>query len=233
MNAPRATQNDQTFGSRLLHFLTSFPPPPPLPGDVVAENPYRQEPSRGLLTQFAQRFYADERPRVALLGINPGRFGGGTTGVAFTDPVALGDYCGIASDLPRRREVSSEFVYRFIDALGGPTAFYEHFYLGSIYPLVLLRHGLNYNYYDSPALVRALWPQLLDSLRQQVEIGFRRDVVVSLGRRNAEFLTKLNRELGLFGEIVTLDHPRYIMQYKRRALEQHVARYVEVLGGLV
>lgn len=221
------------FADRLLRFLTTFPPPPPLPGEVVAENPYVTEPSRTLLTQFAQKFYADEQPRVAVLGINPGRFGGGTTGIAFTDPKALADCCGIATDLPKRREVSSEFVYRFIATLGGPAAFYRHFYLGSIYPLVLLKGGLNYNYYDAPALTKALWPQLLDSLRQQVEIGFRRDVVVSLGRRNAEFLEKLNRELNLFDRIVTLDHPRYLMQYKRRALDEHIARYVAVLGGLV
>ncbi|MBC7448517.1 MAG: DUF4918 family protein [Hymenobacteraceae bacterium] len=222
-----------SFADRLLSFLTTFPAPAGLPTHVMAANPYIAEPSRALLTTFAGKFYGDERSRVAVLGINPGRFGGGTTGISFTDPVALADFCGIPNALPRRREMSSEFVYQFIAALGGPAEFYAHFYLGSVYPMVLLKEGLNYNYYDAPALTRALWPQLLDSLRQQVEVGFRRDVVVSLGRRNAQFLRKLNQEVKLFDEIIELDHPRYIMQYKRRALAEYVAQYVAVLGGLV
>ena len=223
-----------TFADRLLTFLTTFPPPAaPLPAGVVAADPYGTGPARHLLTAFANTFYADDCPRVAVLGINPGRFGGGTTGIAFTDPVALADSCGIGTDLPRRRELSSEFVYRFIDALGGPAAFYGQFYLGSVYPRVLLKDGLNHNYYDSAALLRALAPDLRAALRQQVAVGFRRDVVVSLGQRNAEFLRRLNDELGLFDRVVALDHPRFIMQYKRRQLADYVAQYVATLGELV
>ena len=220
------------FADRLRSFLTTFPAPVALPPGVVAANPYGTQPARGLLTEFAQKFYADDRPRVAVLGINPGRFGGGTTGIAFTDPVALADTCGLPNELPRRRELSSEFVEQVIGALGGATAFYAQFYVGSVYPLVLLKDGLNHNYYDSPALVGALWPALADSLRQQVALGFRRDVVVSLGRRNATFLRKLNQQEALFEEVIELDHPRFLMQYKRRQLVDYVAKYAEVLGRL-
>ena len=159
----------------------------------------------------------------------------GRTGVAFTDPVALSEICGITNDLPRGRpELSTQFVYRVVEALGGPGEFYRHYFLGSIYPLVLLNQGLNYNYYDSPALLKTLWPDLQRSLRQQVaDFDLRRDVAVSLGRRNGEFLMKLNHELGLFDKIVVLDHPRYLMQYRRRDLEATVAKYVETLGSLL
>ena len=59
--------------------------------------------------------------RVAVLGINPGRLGGGRTGIAFTDPGALTAYCGIAHELPRRApELSTQFVYEVITELGGP-----------------------------------------------------------------------------------------------------------------
>jgi hypothetical protein len=72
------------------------------------------------------------------------------------------------------------------------------------------------------------------SLTQQAEqLGLRRDVAVSLGRRNGEFLRKLNDELGLFDRIEVLDHPRFLMQYRRRFMDQNVAHYVEVLGGLL
>ena len=221
------------FADRLLAFLTGFPAAPLLPDGVQALNPYPVEPTRGLLTRFGQRYYADAEPRVALLGINPGRFGAGSTGVAFTDPAALALHCGIANELPRRPELSSQFVYQLIGALGGPAAFYRHFYLGSLYPLVLLRQGRNYNYYDSAVVTKALWPAMQASLRQQVELGLRRDVAVSLGRRNGEFFTKLNNELKLFERLIVLDHPRFLMQYKRRSVPDFVAEYARVLGELL
>ena len=224
------------FATRLLQLLAAFPvPAAPLPQQVQVRNAYRDPAVQGIQAQFARRFYAADAPRVGIFGINPGRFGGGRTGVPFTDPVALTANCGIAHELPKqRRELSSEFVYQFIDALGGPPEFYQHFYLHSVYPLELTRDGKNYNYYDAPAVTKALWPDLRLSLTQQVQqLGLRRDVAVSLGRRNGEFLQKLSDELGLFERVEVLDHPRFLMQYRRRALAENVARYVEVLGGLV
>ena len=223
------------FTAQLLKFLSSFPLPVALPAGVEAASPFREPAVYELLARFAQKYYVDAPPRVAVLGINPGRLGMGRTGVAFTDPVALREICGIDNVLPRGRpELSTQFVYRVVEALGGPAEFYQHFFLSSIYPLVLLSKGLNHNYYDSPALIKALWPDLQRSLRQQVAtFGLRRDVAVSLGRRNGEFLTKLNKELGLFDKVVVLDHPRYLMQYRRREMDANVAKYVETLGELL
>jgi hypothetical protein len=221
-----------TFADRLLQFLRTFPLPTDLPAGVAALSPFREPAVYDLLSQFAHKFYADNHPRVAVLGINPGRLGMGRTGVAFTDPGALAEFCGIAHGLPRQRpEISSQFVYQVVAALGGPAAFYQHFYLGSVYPLVLLRDELNYNYYDAPALTKSLWPDMQRSLRQQVaDLGLRTDVAVSLGKRNGIFFNRLNDELGLFKKIIVLDHPRYLMQYHRRDLAANVARYVAVLG---
>ena len=224
-----------SFADRLLDFLRTFPLPRGLPPGVEGRSPFREPPVRELLSRFAHAFYPDGPPRVAVLGINPGRLGMGRTGVAFTDPAALTEYCGLAHDLPRQRpEPSTRFVYQVIEEMGGPAAFYQHFYLGSVYPLVLLKGGLNHNYYDSPALIAALWPDIQRSLREQVQaLGLRRDVAVSLGRRNGKFLQRLNAELGLFGKIIVLDHPRYLAQYRRRDEIANVARYVAELGGLV
>jgi hypothetical protein len=224
------------FATRLLHLLRDFPlPAAPLPGAVEVRSSFQDPAVAAILTAFAQKYYRGTAPRVGIFGINPGRFGGGRTGVAFTDPVALTEICGIAHSLPKqRRELSSEFVYKFIAELGGPTPFYEHFFLSSVYPLELTHAGKNYNYYDAPALTKALWPDMQRSLTQQAEqLGLRRDVAVSLGRRNGEFLRKLNDELGLFDRIEVLDHPRFLMQYRRRFMDQNVAHYVEVLGGLI
>ena len=223
------------FATRLLELLATFPlPAAPLPGAVEVRNAFHDPAVRAILQAFATRYYSSDKQRVGVFGINPGRFGGGRTGVAFTDPVALAS-CGIVHNLPRqRRELSSEFVYQFIAALGGPAEFYQHFFLSSVYPLELTRAGKNYNYYDAPALTKTLWPAMRLSLTEQVaQLDLRRDVAVSLGRRNGEFLRKLNEELGLFDRIEILDHPRYLMQYRRKALADNVARYVAVLGGLV
>jgi len=224
------------FAASLLQLLSDFPlPTAPLPLAVEVRNSFHDAEVRAILGEFAQKFYTPARPRVGIFGINPGRFGGGRTGVAFTDPVALRDNCGIAHALPKqRRELSSEFVYKFITELGGPAEFYQHFFLSSVYPLELTKDGKNYNYYDAPALIKALWPDMRLSLTQQVEqLGLRRDVAVSLGRRNGEFLRKLNDELGLFERVEILDHPRFLMQYRRKLLAESVAKYVEVLGGLI
>ena len=216
----------------LPRFLSTFPLPTALPAGVAAQSPFREPAVFDLLSQFARKFYSEASPRVAVLGINPGRLGTGRTGVAFTDPNALTEFCGIEHNLPRQRpETSAQFVYKVIAAMGGPKAFYQHFYVGSLYPLVLLKNGLNYNYYDSPALIKALWPEIRLSLRQQVqELGLRRDVAVSLGKRNGEFFKRLNAELSLFDEIIVLDHPRYLMQYQSRNADANVANYVETLG---
>ena len=223
------------FAERLLRFLTNFPLPDALPEGVAALSPFREPAVNDLLRRFSEKYYADNQPRIAVLGINPGRLGMGRTGVAFTDPGALTEFCGIAHDLPRQRpELSSQFVYQVVAALGGPQTFYQHFYLGSIYPLVLLNKGLNYNYYDSPALTKALWPDMQLSLCQQArELGLRTDVAVSLGRRNGIFFNRLNEKLVLFKKIVVLDHPRYLMQYRRRDLAANVAHCVQELGSLV
>ncbi|UOQ64441.1 uracil-DNA glycosylase family protein [Hymenobacter volaticus] len=223
-----------SFADRLLHFLSTFPSPPNLPDEVEAYNPYQDAAVADLMTQFGQKYYADQRPRVALLGINPGRFGAGRTGVAFTDPATLAGVCGIPNNLPQHPELSSQFVYKVVEALGGPTVFYQHFYVGSLYPLVLLQHGKNYNYYDSKALTTALESDIRASLRRQVdELELVRTAAICLGRRNGLLFEKLNKELDLFNEIHVLDHPRYLMQYKRRDLPTHVARYVEVLGSVI
>ena len=224
------------FPTRLLHLLQQFPlPAAPLPREVQVRNAYHDPAVTTIFEEFARKFYAADVLRVGIFGINPGRFGGGRTGVAFTDPVALTEICGIGHALSgRRRELSSEFVYKFIAELGGPAEFYRHFFLSSVYPLELTRAGKNYNYYDAADVTKAVWPDLRRSMQQQVErLHLRRDVAVSLGRRNAEFLQKLSDELGLFERVVALDHPRFLMQYRRKHLADNVRAYVQTLGELL
>jgi len=53
-----------------------------------------------------------------------------------------------------------------------------------------------------------------------------RIIVFGTGK-NLKFLEKLNKEYAFTPELVALEHPRYIMQYKYKLREQYIAKYLE------
>ena len=222
-----------TFGSRAFDFYRSLQPPR-VPRGVRVMNPYAHEQVCRYVRAFLDAFYADNAPRVLVLGINPGRFGAGLTGVTFTDPVALADECGIPNDLPRRRELSSIFVYDVVKRLGGPRQFFSRFFLTAAAPLGFTKHGLNYNYYDDPALRRAVAPFVVSSIRRQIEVGGRRDHAIVFGMgENHKFLDRLNQEHGFFEHLHALEHPRFILQYRRKRVTEYLAKYEEVFARVI
>ena len=94
------------------------------------------------------------------------------------------------------------------------------------------RHGLNLNYYDDPAVMESIRDLQPLWMRQQLAFGANRNRCICLGSgKNLKQLRLLNDREGFFDEIVVLDHPRFIMQYKRRFLSDYVSRYLEVLGS--
>ena len=205
---------------------------PRVPAGVHVMNPYADARAMRCTTAFLDAFYRDNNPRTLIFGINPGRFGAGITGITFTDPVALADFCGIPNHLPRRRELSSVFIYDVIAAMGGPRAFYARFMLTAICPLGFTRKAVNLNYYDVPSLKRAVTPFIVSSIARHIGIGGRRDRAVVLGNgQNARYLNALNDEHGFFHRIDALEHPRFILQYRRKRVQEYVAKYVAVLGG--
>jgi hypothetical protein len=219
-----------TFASRAYRFYTQLREPG-VPKGVGVMNPYVEPSVRRSVRAFLDTFFADNRERTLVLGINPGRFGAGITGVTFTDPVALADFCGIPNRLPRRRELSSVFIYDMIARFGGPEAFYGKFFLTAISPLGYTRGGLNLNYYDEPALAKAVTPFIIDSLEQQIALGCRRDVAFVLGfGANRKFIEKLNASHKFFERIVALEHPRWILQYRRKKTDFYINKYLEALG---
>lgn len=224
--------NADTFGARAFRFYTSLATPR-VPRGVEVMNPYTDPPVRGYVRAFLGKYFSDNRERVLILGINPGRFGAGVTGVTFADPVALADECGIPNDLARRRELSSVFVYRVINALGGPDEFHSRFFLSAVCPLGFTRDRVNLNYYDDRKLERAVTPFIISSIEQHVTLGGRRDQVVVLGRgQNSRFLRRLNDHHQWFASIHSLDHPRFIMQYRRKQLDSYVEKYGDVLSSV-
>jgi hypothetical protein len=224
---------ENTFASRVYDFYTQLRRPR-VPAGVTVMNPYADARVRECLRGFLHKYFGDNNPRVLVLGINPGRFGAGITGVTFADPVALADFCGIETGLPRRRELSSIFVYDFVQRFGGPAVFHRSFFLTAISPLGFTRGGKNLNYYDSPALAKAVTPFIVRSIEQQIALGGRRDHAIVLGTgTNFTFIQRLNAEHGFFAQLHALDHPRFIMQYRRRRLDEYLARYEATFRALV
>ena len=222
-----------SFGKGAYRFYTSLRTPR-VPRGVTVMNPYTERPVQGYVKKFLNKYFDDDRPRVAILGINPGRFGAGVTGVTFTDPVALADACGIPNHLPRKRELSSIYLYDVIHRMGGPEEFFRKFFLSAVCPLGFTRKGINLNYYDDRKLERALTPFIVSSIEHHLALGCIKDHVVILGRgANARFFSRLNEEYGWFGEVHAVDHPRFIMQYRRKQLEEYLAQYSSILSAIV
>ncbi len=217
-----------SFAEKAIAFYDQLKPlPDPLPHSVEVMNPYENDETQRIVKQFYQKYFADSQPRVLILGINPGRFGAGTTGISFTDPTNLRNYCGIEHNLTGKSELSSQFVYACVEAYGGAAAFYTHFHLGALYPLALVKEGKNYNYYDSPDVYAALKPEISNALKQQAGFGSKKDIIC-LGQKNYIYLQSVNKQLGLFETIHVLDHPRFIMQYRRKAKNAYVDNYLQV-----
>jgi hypothetical protein len=221
-----------TFAERAMRFYTSLASPR-VPRNVEVMNPYADARVQRQVRTFLDKYFSDNRERTLIVGINPGRFGSGITGVTFTDPVALADECGIPNDLPRKRELSSIFIYAVVNRLGGPREFYSRFFLSAVSPLGFTRNGINLNYYDDRKLERAVTPFIVSSIEAQIALGCSRDNVVVIGRgQNAKFFARLNDEHGWFASIHALDHPRFILQYRRKRLDEYIAQYTEILSGL-
>lgn len=221
--------NTSTFAQRAFRFYKRLVAPR-VPRGVIVMNPYTDARVRRHVRRFLDKYLDDDRPRTLVLGINPGRFGAGITGVTFTDPIALADKCGIPNDLQRLPELSSVFVYKVIERLGGPRKFYSRFFLTAACPLGFIRNGVNLNYYDDRALARAVTPFMVETIRRQIAMGGRADRAIVLGiGANLKFLTALNAEHGFFNELIPLEHPRWIMQYRRPELERYLEKYQEAL----
>jgi hypothetical protein len=221
-----------TFAENVLKFYQSLDlSTHKLPKDVVVLNPYQDKNAFDLTRKFFTKFYSDTQPRKIIIGINPGRFGGGMTGIPFTDPIRLERQCGILNDLPKKPELSSDFIYRMIEVFGGPEKFYGQYFISSASPLGFTKDGKNLNYYDQKDLQDAVYDFIVQSIKTQLTFGISTDVAFCLGEgQNYKFLQALNKEHKFFGQIVPLPHPRFIMQYRRKRLNEFVNHYVKVLS---
>ncbi len=172
-----------------------------------------------------------------IVGINPGRLGAGVTGIPFTDSYRLLEKCGIVIDGLVTYEPSSVFVYDVVDAYGGAESFYRDFYITSVSPLGFVKlnsknREVNFNYYDDAALQEVVQPFIIASLEQQLDFGIDRSRCFCMGtNKNYKYLSQLNRQKGYFREIVPVEHPRFVMQYRSKQKEEYIKKYIAALSS--
>ncbi|HWB28107.1 MAG TPA: uracil-DNA glycosylase family protein [Chitinophagaceae bacterium] len=215
------------LANNILSFLSNIQLPFTLPAGVEVLDVHKEAAVQNVCRQFYHKFYNDNAPRHMLLGINPGRFGGGVTGIPFTDPIRLQNDCGITNDFQKKQELSSVFIYNMITGFGGPNAFYKKFYISSISPLGFIKNGKNLNYYDDAALKKIVQPFVVDCISSQLHWGLKRGVCFCIGEgENLKYLAALNEKHGWFNSVQGLPHPRFIMQYKLKQKEKYVEEYL-------
>jgi hypothetical protein len=221
-----------TQAAAILDFYHTLRPRFSLPKGISIMNPYREATTWAVASQFYQKFYGDDRERVFIFGINPGRHGAGVTGVPFTDPLRLAEKCGIPNEWKKQAELSSEFVYAMIAGYGGVEAFYRRFYITALSPLGFVRDGKNLNYYDDKQLIKDFEPFMLRCIRRQLATMPTTDICYCMGEgENFKYFTKVNERYGFFKEIIPLPHPRWVMQYRRKRVGEFVELYLKRLGA--
>jgi hypothetical protein len=190
-----------TFADKVINFFRDLEFTGSLPEGISVMNPMREnEKVFAAASQFYRLYYSDNNPRRIILGINPGRFGAGATGIPFTDTIRMKEKCGLTPPGIKTYETSSVFIYDMIDKYGGTSKFYGDYFISSVSPLGFTKAGsggkaLNYNYYDSRELTEAVYKFAVDTIKRQLEFGIDRETAFCLGTgKNFRFLSKLNAE---------------------------------------
>lgn len=228
----------KTFADQVIAFNEKLDFSGRLPEGLRIMNPFKEDVQIPLVSAtFYRKYYNDLHQRRIIFGINPGRFGAGVTGVPFTDTKRLREICGIAYKGRETHEPSSVFVYEVIEVYGGPEKFYSDFYISAVSPLgfTKIENGKerNYNYYDSAELTKAIYSFSVECIQKQLTFNIDTSVCYCFGTgKNEKFLRMINDKYRFFKEIVALEHPRFIMQYKSKSKQAYIDKYIEVFSNL-
>jgi len=220
-----------TFGQSVIDFYEKIESPK-VPEGVDLLTPFRDDEVKKIMLQFFTKFYNDNGQRVLLMGINPGRFGAGITGIGFTDPIRLKCDCGIENYFEQKAELSSIFIYEMISAYGGPEKFYQKFFFSALSPIGFVKQGKNFNYYDSKELLKEIKPYIVDWLKNKLLFGCSRKIAYCIGQgKNYKIFKEINNDYRLFDEIKGLPHPRWIMQYRLKKIDDYISLYIQELNA--
>jgi len=221
----------KTFAEEVVEFNRNLKYYGNLPDDFQVLNPYLDNPETIIVMErFYKKYYNDFNKRKFLIGINPSRHGAGVTGVPFTDTKRLESVCGIKMESAHTHEVSSVFMYDVIEQYGGAENFYQNVYINSPFPLAIVRKSkgswINANYYDDKELFKDVKDFMIDCLKKHISLNLDISEVFVLGKKNADFISKLNNQSNLFEKMTVLEHPRYIQQYKSKEKQWYIDKYI-------
>ena len=218
----------KTWADHLFEFYSTLKPQQRLPNGVEWLYPQESTAVMQVVQQFLKKYFNDTHKRKLFLGINPGRFGAGVTGVNFTAPKQLTEECSITHPFKNQSELSAEFIYAVINADGGPEKFYRYHFIGSVCPLGFVKGGKNINYYDDRELAAAVTPFIVESIEKQLSFPVDRSSCLCIGGdKNFRFLSTLNEKYSWFKNIIPLPHPRFIMQYRRKQIAPFIQQYLD------
>ena len=219
----------KTVAERIIAFYKNLQPPTNLPNNISWLHPQNSGEVMEVVEAFYTKYFNDNRERTLMLGINPGRFGAGITGVNFTAAKQLNDYCHIPN-LFKGSELSAEFIYDMIMDYGDVESFYSNHFIGSVCPLGFVKEGRNINYYDDKELLNLIEPFIIKSIQQTLDFNIKKDVCYAIGgEKNFKYLSALNNQHHFFKSIIPLPHPRFIMQYKRKQKSEYIKMYIDAL----
>jgi Domain of unknown function (DUF4918) len=228
-----------TFADRIIEFNRSLDFIDKLSEGISVMNPFRENDYiLSVSSAFYKKYYSDNKPRHLILGINPGRFGSGVTGVPFTDTKRLTGECGLEYSGKKTHEPSSVFVYEVIKAYGGLNKFYSDFYINAICPLGFTisnedRKEKNYNYYDNKELTNIVMKFIIETIKKQIGFGIETDVCFCFGiDKNYKFLLEINGRYNFFTRIIALEHPRFVMQYKSKFKQEYINKYINAFNQI-
>ncbi len=218
------------FSIKAINYFTKFSNKNNHLYNIEIINPYNSDEVKSVVKKFFRKYYDDSNERIFIIGINPGRFGGGLTGISFTDPVALKEHCGIENNLGNKKELSSRFIYSLANKFGGTEKFFSNVFLTALYPFALIKDGKNFNYYDDKDFKELLLNDITKNIKSQISFGARKDFAILLGKKNAEYFSTINNRHKFFREIIVVEHPRYIMQYKLKKVDYYINKYLNAIN---
>lgn len=208
-----------------------------LPNNYFINNPFNsdnKEKIKEITCSFYEKYYNDNNKRYLILGSSPSIKGTAVTGIPFEDANHLFEVSGIKIDNYYINKSNSNFLYEVMEKYGGYQKFYKDFYMSFVFPLGISTVNskgniVNCNYYDNKPLKNSLTSFIVENLRKQITLGIDTSICYCIGSgENFKFLNIINKQYNFFDKIISLEHPRFIMQYNSKDKEKYLNKYIEV-----
>lgn len=214
--------------NEVINFYKNFAPPPHLPADLELVNPYEHAERSEAIEAFYAKFFDDNNVRVHILGINPSRMNQTATGVNYTDGFALEEYCGIHNNFSKNRELTSNFFYKVVQAMGGASDFFARVFPWAMMPVTVTKKSNYANYYGND-VVEDLKDLVEENVRWTSKLPSTGKLVILGSGENHKFFEEMQGSPFGYNEVRVVPHPRWVMQYNSSKLDHYIDQYVDAL----